>query len=143
MEGDVDTVVRRRPGRPPKPVDPTLGPSHRLGAWLRRLRESSGLTQDAVAKRIKRFSRGTIQRLEAGEINPVSKQHFAAHVLGCGADLSACLQVYRHYQQDIRRSDGRRVTTVMINEIWLPVELPPRGLSVSRRVLDGCNDDSA
>jgi hypothetical protein len=135
MEGEVRT--RRRPGRPAKPIDPSLGPSHRLGVWLRRLRESAGLTQDAVAKRINKFSRGTIQRLESGAISPVSKQHFEAHVLGCGADLRSCLPVYWDYQQDIQLADRRRVTTVMINGVRLPVDSLSCGSSAARRVLDG------
>lgn len=122
MEGNVGASVRRRPGRPAKPVDPSLGPSHRLGVRLRNLRESAGLTQEAVAKRVKEFSRGTIQRLEAGEINPVSRQHFDTHVGGCGADLNRCLSVYWNYQQDIQRVDAHRVTAVVINGVRLPVE---------------------
>jgi transcriptional regulator with XRE-family HTH domain len=105
----VSSGVQRPPGRPAKPLNPNAGPTHRLAIKLRELRREAGLSQRALADRIaeqcqpeRQFSRGVIQRLEAGKIDPIPPQYFRAHVVGCGGDLATWLTEYEVYRQEWR-----------------------------------------
>jgi hypothetical protein len=110
--------VQRRPGRPAKALSPDSSPTHRLAVKLRKLRVDTGLNQRDLAKQIReqcppedQFSRGVIQRLEAGETDPIPLPHFRAHVVGCGGDLETWLVEYEEYRQEWRAQHDQALTS--------------------------------
>ena len=104
----MNAPAKPRRGRPPKRLDPALGPTPMLAVQMRQLREDAGLTHRSLEARIKQLaqvhqcSRGTIQRLEAGRYDPIPRQHFRAYVLGCGGDWDHWQAIYREYHDDYR-----------------------------------------